>query len=1020
MAGRKRIRFEFPKLAESLAPQVSLTGLRALGWSCRLRPALREELRRLDTDGTKQDIAFSINFRTTDRHHQVWTRAEAGRLRSGPGELDEADAVVEFESDEVLRRFLNQGHAPNVATWVADHNVRVWGLVSCLAKFAQVAGASHLGNQPVRRRGRWPSDPPEAGELELVLRNGGPKAFGAPSGVRNLPDPALSAWTLEDFPRLQRGLRRLLEARPTISTERAVAITEAAAVEEDEETPVVLARARRLAYALARKRAIVREDEVVLGSTTEHVLGVPIYPELSHILLWPELLTLEAREPMPIAISRDDYDRLNRVVFPFWMGRNVLDVASAASGRRPLLGWICGARPLHLGEQYGLSATIPDFQTVLSQGLEALAEEARDARAMVPPEQAVFHEAVQVALGGVLEYARRLSEQAEIEARTTDDPPRRQELMETALSCRRCPARPADTLLDALNAIRICVVALHQESMNDGLSLGRLDVLLQPYFEREMAGAKTREMKEAVLQRSVERVACMLLSLADHMPLHAESVERLRSGCRARQAITVGGVHPDGGSATCDMTYIILKAAELLALADPRVHVRYDPRTTPEYLLRRACEVALLTSGGPSIHNDAATIQSLEGLGIPKPRARDWAVTATVTPTVAGEHLAFPGSATIDLVAAFESALHDGGPPTPEVPCEDAVPSIGRPERAPRAGLNPRGAANSAAIGSWPDLLESLTQQFESLLDIASDGGASIELALEQVAPTPLLSSLLLGTQEAALDVTRGGARYDSPSIVVVGFADVIDSLCAVDELVFQRGSISMQALLSAIAEDFLGTPTLHEQLLRDAPRFGDGGERALTIAHQVSAMIHKAVRTRQSRRGGRWVAAYGGGTEHVAFGRAAGALPNGRHAGEPFAPALCPSLTTGASPADRIRHAASLRSRHLAGGALFEAVVPGGELDHNAHVDRLVTHTRTFLVQGGMHVQLATVDAKGLRRADEDPATFRDQLVSVSGYDAYFVELPVELREQLVREAEWASESHAPTGHTMPPPPIP
>jgi pyruvate-formate lyase len=999
VAGRKRIRFEFPKLAETLAPQVSLTGLRALGWSCRLRPAMREELRRLDADGAKREIAFSINFRTTDRHHQVWTRAEAGRLRSGPGELDEADAVVEFESDDVLRRFLNQGNAPNVATWVADHNVRVWGLVSCLAKFAQVAGASHLGNQPVRRHGRWPSDPPEAGELELVLRNGAPKAFGAPTGVRNLPDPALSGWTLEDFPRLQRGLRRLLEARPTISTERAVAITEAAA-EEDEETPVVLARARWLAHALAGKRAIVREDEVVLGSTTEHVLGVPIYPELSHILLWPELLTLEAREPMPIAISRDDYDRLNRVVFPFWMGRNVLDVASAASGRRPLLGWICGARPLHLGEQNGLSATIPDFQTVLSQGMEALAEEARDARAMVPPEQAVFHEAVRVAIGGVLEYARRLSEQAEIEARTTDDPSRRQELMETALSCGRCPARPAETLLDALNAIRICVAALHQESMNDGLSLGRLDVLLQPYFEREMAGAKTREMKEAVVQRTVERVACMMLSLADHMPLHAESVERLRSGCRARQAITVGGVHPEGGSATCDMTYIILKAAELLALADPRVHVRYDPRATPEYLLRRACEVALLTSGGPSIHNDAATIQSLEGLGIPKPRARDWAVTATVTPTVAGEHLAFPGSATIDLVAALESALHDGSPPTPE-------------------HSEPQNSGPSTGIGSWPDLLESLTQQFETLLDIASDGGASIEVALEQAAPTPLLSSMLLGTQEAALDVTRGGARYDNPSIVVVGFADVIDSLCAVDELVFQRRSFSMQAVLSAIAEDFLGTPTLHEQLLRDAPRFGDGDERALTIAHQVTAMIHKAVRTHQSRRGGRWVAAYGGRTEHVAFGRATGALPSGRHAGAPFAPALCPSLTTGASPADRIRHAASLRSRHLAGGALFEAVVPGGALDHNAHVDRLVTHTRTFLLQGGMHVQLATVDAKGLRRADGDPATFRDQLVSVSGYDAYFVELPVELREQLVREAEWASESHAPTGRTMPPPPV-
>lgn len=999
MADRKRIRFELPRLAESLAPQVALTSLRALGWSARLRPSLRDELEWVGADRSKHELSFSINFRTADREHQVWIRVESRRIRAGPGELDDADATVELEDDTQLRSFLNQGHEPSLTSWAARPGFRCFGQLSCVAKFAHIAGASHVGNGPSRRRGRWPSDPPRDGELQLVQRTGSPRAFGAPSGVRYVRDPSFAEWSLADFPRLERGLRRLLGARPTISTQRALAITVAASAKDDGKAPVILARARRLAEALRRKPVVVREDDVVLGSTTEHVVGVPVYPELSHLLIWPELLTLETREHAPLQISREDYDLLNRTVFPFWMGRNVVDVASELSADQPILGHLSGARPLQLGEHNGLSATIPDLQTVLAQGLEALADEARDVQSMADPPQAAFHQAVHVALRAVVSYAERLSDAAEAEARNTDDPARRQELMETALSCRRSPARPAETLLDALNAVRICVAALHEESFDDGLSLGRLDLLLQPFLERELQRAKTPQARDEVVRRAVERVGCLLLSLADHVPLHAAAVERSRAGCRARQAVTVGGLHPDGRSATCEMTYVILKAAELLGLADPRIHVRYDPRTTPDYLLRRACEVALVTGGGPSIHNDPTVISALESLGIAAPRARDWAVTATHTPVVAGEHLISPDAATIDLGAALLLALHDGEHPS--------LPGF----RGPHTGAAPR-------LESLPDLLEALTQQFAALLDEAAACSARIERALERVAPQPLLSTLLLGTQESGLDVTRGGARYQHFSVAVVGFVDVVDSICAIDEHVFQRKSLELDTLLSAMTEDFLGNPTLHDVIRNDSPRFGDGGERALTIAHQVAAKLHDAIRERKSRRGGRWIASYGALTSHFAFGGETGATPNGRRAGDPFLLSTCPALSSG-SPAARIRHAASLRSRNMAGGSVFEAVVPGGDLEHAAHVDRLVTHTRTFLHHGGMHVQLATVDADTLQQADDDPAAYRDLLVSVAGYDAYFIELPTSIRVRLVRDAERAAGSHAPTGTTIPPLPV-
>lgn len=986
MAEKRRIKFGLPKLAESLAPQVALTALRALGWSCRLRPALRDELRFVDDDGVKHDHALAINFRTHDGDQRVWARFEAGRLRSGSGHLDDADACISFEDDTSLWRFLVQGDAPDLLSWLQDDRVRVTGSPSCLAKFVRLAAASHTGTGTVRRLNRWPSDPPEGDQLELVARRGSPKPFGSPTGAKRLQDPAFTHWTLEDFPRIERVLRRLHGSRPAVCIERAELLTRAAYDLRDPKTPAVLLRARQLAHVLRNKEAIVREDDVVLGTTTRRDLGVPVYPELSHLALWPELSTLELREPFPIFIEAADLERLDRFVFPFWMHNNVLDLASKSSELPSFASLIAGARPIHIERHNGNTCAVPDLQTVLGQGLQALANEARDVQAKVEPWKAAFHEAVQVAVSGVLDYARRLAERAEVAARHTEDPARRQELMETALSCRRCPAQPAETLLDALNSIRICVAALHQESMNDGLSLGRLDVLLQPYLDRELERARASS-RDQVLHRAIDWVACLMLSLADHVPLYPRAVLPMRAGCRSRQAITLGGLLPDGSSAVCEMTYVILKASEMLGLADPRVHVRYAPGTSPDYVLRRACEVALLTGGGPSIHNDAVAIPALVAQGILRPRATDWAVSAATTPAIAGEHMAHPDAVTVDLAAALELALHDA-------------------------------SHKDNGIRSWPDLLQALDRQLRLLLNIAVEASATIESTLEAF-PCPLLSSLVLGTRESGLDITAGGARYDRPSLVVVGLLDTVDSLCAIDEVVFRTEAFELDAVLSGMREDFLGTPTLHEALVEGAPKFGDGSDRVLTMAHQLLSSIHAAVRERRGVHSGRWITAYAGRTAHVAFGKACGALPSGRRAGEPYAPCLCPSLVHAQNPAQRIRHSASLRARHFAGGAVFEAVVPGGGLDHVAHVDRIVTHARTFLQSGGLHVQLATVDAEQLRSADADPATFRDQIVSVCGYDAYFVELPRELRERLVREAELAAESHAPTGKTLPPPPV-
>ena len=131
------------------------------------------------------------------------------------------------------------------------------------------------------------------------------------------------------------------------------------------------------------------------------------------------------------------------------------------------------------------------------------------------------------------------------------------------------PAQPPRTFWEALNAIWICKIALHQENANLALSLGRLDQILYPLYAQDIQN-RTMTVDEAM-----ELVGCFWLSMADHVPMIPETGEEIFGGSGSNQAITLGGVDRDGKDAVNDLTYVMLRVTELLALRDPNVNARY-------------------------------------------------------------------------------------------------------------------------------------------------------------------------------------------------------------------------------------------------------------------------------------------------------------------------------------------------------------------------------------------------------------------------------------------------------------
>jgi len=294
-----------------------------------------------------------------------------------------------------------------------------------------------------------------------------------------------------------------------------------------------------------------------------------------------------------------------------------------------------------------ISHTIPCFQNALNRGLGAMIEEARGRGSDE------FYQALAVAMEGIIAYSRRLAAKAEQLARAEQDPGRRKELLTLAEIHRQVPEKPARTFREGLTCLWICWIAVHLENPNVGMSLGRLDQLLYRLYRHD------RDSGRLSTEDALEMVCALWLKIGDHVPAVPETGEKLFGGTGSNQAITLGGVDADEQDAVNELTFLMLRATELMKLRDPNVNARYHPSANPDIYLRRICEVNVTTGATPAIHNDQAIIRALKSKE-DGPYAWDYGVVGCVEPCSNGRHYGHSGSLMVNLTSILELALFNG------------------------------------------------------------------------------------------------------------------------------------------------------------------------------------------------------------------------------------------------------------------------------------------------------------------------------------------------------------------------
>ncbi len=535
------------------------------------------------------------------------------------------------------------------------------------------------------------------------------------------------------------------------------------------------------------------------------------------------------------------------------------------------------------------------------------------------------------------------------------NPVERQRLKEMAARCERVPSEGARTFAEAVQSLWLAHILTCGEDGINANSIGRLDQILRPYYEADVAAGR--------LSRDDAREWMEELALKLYLDYDV-------------QAITLGGVDRDGRDASNELTGIILDATDRVGFVRD-VSVRLHEQS-PATLLEQCARLVLRGGGIPFFFNDDCFVPALEEHGIALEDARDYAPIGCIELTIPGRANPHAVSGWFNSAKCLELALFDG-----------VDPATGE-QLGPRTGL----LTDMADFDALYEAYLAQVRHFAALMVYHCNRG---ELAQREAGPLPCWSTLTDDCIARGRDITDGGAVYTYHSVCFLGTADTADALCALKRLVFDKKSIAPQTLLDALRDNFQNE-RLRQLLLTGAPKYGNDVEEVDAIAAQVANDFIDLMDAARSPLGGRYFVHLFSFLCNIDFGKLTGATPDGRRAGEPLAYSLSAHQGRDLKGVTALLKSLSRLPHRRAAGASAAIVDLDPKLVEGTDgITRLVQLLRTALRMGVGQLQFNVTTAERLRQAQSDPEHYGNLAVRVAGYSQMFRLLTPDLQEHVI-----------------------
>ncbi len=783
--------------------------------------------------------------------------------------------------------------------------------------------------------------------------------------------------------RIKKLREQSLKAKPSISSERARLVTEFYKSNVAQRVSAPVQRALAFKHILDNKTVCINKGELIVGERGPSPKATPTYPEVTAHSL-KDLRILDTRKKTSFAVYEETKELYKNEIIPFWRGKSMRDRIFGEMSQQWIDSYEAGIFTEFM-EQRVPGHTVLDDK-IYRKGFIDLKKDIEDSLAKLDflndPEAYKKREeliAMDICADALIHYAARHAEKAKKMAEREKNPKRKKELEKIAKVCLHVPANAPRNFWEALQYYWFvhCGVIIEFNTW-DSFNPGRLDQHLYPFYKKD------REDKTLSEEKARELLQAFWIKFNNQPAPPKVGVTAKESGTYTDFAlINTGGVKPDGSDAVNELSYLILDVVEEMRILQPSSMVQISKKN-PDQFLKRALKIVKTGFGQPSIFNTDAIVQELVRQGKSVEDARNGGSSGCVESGAFGKE-SYILTGYFNMPKVLEITLNNG-----------VDPRTGK-----RIGLL---TGNPERFAYYDELFSAFKKQLKHFIEIKVTGNNIIERLYAELLPTPFLSLLIDDCITTGKDYHDGGARYNTNYIQGVGLGSMTDILTAIKYNVYDKKHVSMRRLLAAIKSDFEGYETLRQRLLNKTPKYGNDEDYADDIMKSIFEVYFETVDGRPNTKGGHYRINLLPTTVHVYFGSVIGATADGRKAKEP--------LSEGVSPvqgSDRLGPTAVLKSAakmdHVrTGGTLLNQKFTPQLLADEEGIDKLSHLVRSYFKMDGHHIQFNVISADTLREAQKHPDKYRDLIVRVAGYSDYFVDLSVDLQNEIIHRTEHLS----------------
>ena len=818
-------------------------------------------------------------------------------------------------------------------------------------------------------------------------------------------------------PRIQKLVDALYEHMPVIESARAKLITES--YKETEGEPIITRRAKAFAHILHNIPIIIRDNELIVGSSTIAPRGCQTFPEFSYEWLEAELDTVATRTADPFEIAEETKAELKEAD-KYWKGKTTSELATSYMAPEAIKAI---EHNIFTPVNYfynGVGHVTVKYWEVLEIGFEGIMEKAQkelDGCSVGDGNYARkshFLEAVILSCKAVIDYAGRYAKLAQEMAAQTSDPVRKQELFVIAENCSRVPAKGAQNFYEACQSFWFVQQLLQMESSGHSISPGRFDQYMYPYYKKDMeAGTITREFAQELMD-------CIWVKLNDLNKCRDAASAEGFAGYSLFQNLIAGGQNKEGEDVTNDLSVMCIQASMHVHLPAPSLSVRVWNGSPHEFLIK-AAELTRTGIGLPAYYNDEVIIPALQNRGLSLEDAREYNIIGCVEPQKAGKTEGWHDAAFFNMCRPLELVFSNG---------MDKGEMVGIP------------TGDVTQMKTFDEFFDAYKKQMEYCISLLVNADNAIDVAHAERCPLPFLSCMIDDCLKEGKSVQEGGAVYNFTGPQGFGIANMADGLFAIRKLVYEDKKVSMKELKEALAwnydkgldaqsagdmtemimkamqkagrnvdastaegllKTFMGMKPGEQKTQRfkeihdmidEVPKFGNDIPEVDYFAREVAYTYSKPLQKYNNPRGGKFQAGLYPVSANVPLGGQTGATPDGRYAHTPVADGVSPSAgkdvkgpTAAATSVSRLDHFI------VSNGTLFNQKFHPSALSGREGLEKFVALIRGYFDQKGMHMQFNVVDRQTLLDAQEHPEKYKHLVVRVAGYSALFTTLSRSLR---------------------------